>query len=128
MDRMRARLGSRELGDPVESLEDSLQVLYEIEEYHRRALAPNYYTTRDSSPDGRALAGLVYARGLVTHGQAETAHLVRWPTVHQAAGAGVGRGRIYSPVATYQWKKLSELPPPDKTGEMGTGRLLSAAR
>jgi hypothetical protein len=109
IDRMAARLGDETLGDPVASLEDALSALYQMEEYFAGTLAPTYYTTRDSSWDGRTLGGLMYARGLVTHDQAETAHLVTRAIVHQA----LRRSRLYPPVAQYQWKQLAELPPPD---------------
>jgi hypothetical protein len=109
IDRTRARLGDGTLGDPVASLEDALSALYEIEEYFVDVLGRDgYYTIRDSSLDGLALGGLMYARGLITHGQAETAHLVSRAVTRAVPRRG---GMIY-PGPQRVWKPLSELPLP----------------
>lgn len=123
--RLRDRMNDPSLGDPLVSAGDALNTLYELEEYHvGRLTRASYYPQRDASSDGQALAGLMYARGLVTHRQAEIAHLI---TVR----AGVTRARrpgepaIYTGgmAMEYTWKRLSELPPPGKPETHGRDHL-----
>lgn len=63
MERMRSRRSDETQGNPVVSLGDALSALYELEEHFRATLGAAYFTRRDASPDGRALAGLMYVRG-----------------------------------------------------------------
>jgi hypothetical protein len=50
-------------------LRDALAWLYRCEESENGSV--NYYTDRDANPDGQALAGLMWVRGLAEHHQAE---------------------------------------------------------
>lgn len=130
VEHLRQRLADSEAGDPLLSLDDVLDDLYALDQYHSKRLEDAYWTQRNSSADGQTLAGLIYARGLVTHGQAEVARLVtitRKQNVHVLGRRGGGRrgggsfhySRGASTSTELSWRPFDDLPLPDEPERHG---------
>jgi hypothetical protein len=104
---------------PLLSLAETLEWCYSLECHFRQQMGdPAYFLARDRDPDGQTLGGLMYARGLFTHGLIAIAHLVHLPpaaTMRSLPG-NRGGGVMYSAalVSSYLWKAFDELPPPGK--------------
>ena len=128
LDRLRDRLQGRSTANPVVSLAEVLGWLYALEEHHRDGLGDGpYFALRSASPEGQALGGLIYARGLFTHSLAEVAGLVTvrpGRTITMGGGGGRrgrgGRGIVHRAAVTENsWKLLLELPPPTRPETKG---------
>lgn len=125
LERLRQRLADFEAGDPLVSLDEVLAHLYSLDQYHANRLKDAYWNQRKASPDGQTEAGLIYARGLIPHGQAEVARLVtftRKQNVHVLGRRGGVLGRRggsfhYSRGAStsteLSWRPFDDLPRPN---------------
>lgn len=108
----------------------ALDWLYRAEELCACA-DPGYYTRRDSCDDGRALAGLIYVRGVSVHHQADLSARL-WPTQETKMLMGgvlkpakplmytgtelvTPQRRILAP----RWPRLDQLPPPGRPERRG---------
>jgi hypothetical protein len=122
-DRLRGRVGTQaDPGSVLVSLGETLEWLYALEELHKGA---TFYAARIGDPAGETEGGLIYARGLLTHGLASLAALVTfpWPTVF-GMGSGGGSRIISPPSATeYRWKSFVDLPPPRKDDKHHRDRM-----
>lgn len=124
--RLTERVRNRSKGDPVISLGEALEWCYRLEEYHAKRLGRRAYSAlRAGSNDGRALAGLMYARGLFTHLLVPAAALVTLPGSRRPP---LYRGRrrtmaIIQPSTEYRFKPLSSLPAPGKPEKHGRDAL-----
>ena len=106
--RLRERATSPATGDSIVSMAEVLLWLYALEEHHKKRLdhvhgKRHYFNVvRPASIGGLVLAGLIYARGLVTHSLIETANLVqvlpplsRRMVTPGGGGTYIGRGPLY---------------------------------
>jgi hypothetical protein len=123
--RLTDRIGDPAAGDPVLSLAETLTWCYALEEHLRQGRGGNaaYFLTRDADPDGQALAGLMYARGLVTHSLVTTAQLVdvlQPPAMRSLPGERGGRVMHSAGlISSYRWKPLAKLPLPGRPEKNG---------
>ncbi len=118
IERLRDRLTPQPADDPLIPLAEALSWCYSLEEYHRARL-PNYFALRDGTLGGDTLAGLIYARGLLTHGGlVATAELVTLPPslvrTQMVGHRGGGVTHVRPVVSTLEWKPLLSLPAPGK--------------
>jgi hypothetical protein len=105
------------------STSNVLDWLYRCEEAERQADS-NYYQHRDSSPEGRALAGLIWKRGQNVHCQSEVQDQVMLPVkIVDYRGQPVKildwQGNAVAVIScNLRWPKKSKLPiqVPDKHG------------
>jgi hypothetical protein len=110
LDRLEDRINDATLGDPLIPFGEALNWSYSLEEWHKNQLksmgVPDYYARRDSDPDGKIAAGVIYARGLVTHQLAQVSTLVDVYTDTYSD--------VYGDVRKWHWRTFSALPLPDK--------------
>ncbi len=98
-------------------LAEVLSWLYALENLHRSRLGDElYFRHRRGDREGQALAGLMYARGLVAHQMALVGVLFSWPSKTSTFGGGGRRGGstiiVTGGGSTMNWKPLSDLPEP----------------
>lgn len=105
--RLDKRLDDPTTGDPLIPFAEALNWAYSLEEWHKlklKALGINYYTIRDSDPDGAITAGVIYARGLVAHQLASVGSLADGDRYYDDYGA----------YGSWVWRPFLDLPPPGK--------------
>jgi hypothetical protein len=111
LDRLEEYINDPTAGDPLIPFAEALNWLYSLEEWHKEQLravgVPDYYTRRDNDPDGRVVAGVIYARGLVAHQLATAGRLAHG--VFPSTFPSVFPGGL-----AWRWRPFSELPPPGK--------------
>jgi hypothetical protein len=110
LDRLDNRISDSNLGDPWIPFAEALNWLYSLEEWHKeelKAVGVDYYVRRDSDPDGRIVAGVVYARGLVAHQLTLVSMLVVgvFPTFFPS---------VFPGGEEWRWRRFLDLPPPSK--------------
>ncbi len=113
-----------------EELADALEWLRRLDALHQKGNAQSYFATRKASTEGRALAGLVYARNLLEY-QGPDPHvwLATWAPIVSAATVEGGMvtlewafasengfipAVLHQPQREWRWKERAELPEPDR--------------
>jgi hypothetical protein len=115
LDRVRERTADPSRGDPLISVAEVLTWCKALEDGHKKRI-PSYFADRDGDDDGRALAGLMYARNLVQHQLATVGTLFSWPTrmTRQTSGRGGSVTHISGGGTSFEWNAFGALPDPDK--------------
>jgi hypothetical protein len=120
LDRFEARASDSSLGDPLVPFAEALNWAYSLEEWHEaelRKAGVDYYAKRHNDPDGEVVAGVIYARGLVTH------RLVK-------VGLVASLDRYYNEYGAYGnlvWRPFPELPRPTSRRRKGATTSTSDA-
>jgi hypothetical protein len=117
-------------GEPLVALAEVLTWAYSLEEWHRarlQGMGRDYYSARDTAPEGQVAAGLIYARGLVAHQLALVGSLVTRSSQPGVPSAQLGVVQLgVGNTDEWRWKRLQDLPRPDKPEKHGRDQLYQA--
>ncbi|MDP9227239.1 MAG: hypothetical protein M3P18_26000 [Actinomycetota bacterium] len=129
--RLRERVSARANPTAVlVSLGEALGWLYALEEFHTGRDSHAFYAGRAGDPGGETEAGLIYARGLFTHGLNPSGELslrswAETPFTQLRRASSGGQIVLIRPMILpdYLWKPLAELPPPGEAERHGRDRF-----
>lgn len=122
------RLQDRVTGEPdnaLISLAEALHWLYALHEWHR-STQQNFFSMCGAAPEGETLRGIVYARGLLTHGMTDVTALINVQPVVLSGGSMAHRGSriLYGgPIYDVRWAEFGTVPAPQTTERHGRDQL-----
>lgn len=107
---------------------DILHNLYHLEESHKLRLGgKSYYSLRDADANGRVVAGIIYARGVTVHKNAETLLITESRPFTLGQSLLGGGDTLGGQGVVLVWEALAKLLKPDKAEKHGRD-LLYAGR